>query len=361
MERMKKNINVFVALSGGVDSAVAAAQLIAEGYQVTGIHMDTWKDPKGLEADSEEPDSLTLARQTADLLGIQFVSLDLRAQFYDQVVRSFIHDYLEGKTPNPCLFCNPQIKWGILQNYALNHGADFFATGHYARIEHLESGKVRLLKGLDKNKDQSYVLSMLGQRQLSKSLLPLGEFMKEDVKIEARRRGLFFVDREESQDLCFLGRGDYRDFLSRYAPQATNPGKIINQQGKVIGEHEGLAFYTIGQRKGIRVAAPEPYYVTQKDHEKNQLIVGFAEGTFQSTLTANRVNWIASIPPRAGNTYSVMIRYRAKPVLAKLSSISNAEFRLKFIDEVRGITPGQVAVLYQGEECLGGGIIQTFS
>lgn len=354
-------MKVFVALSGGIDSAVAAAQLLAEGYQVTGIHMETWKDPKAQEDNSGKSDAYALATKTADLLGIQLISLDVRGQFYDQVVRAFINNYLVGKTPNPCLFCNPHFKWGILQTYALNHGADYFASGHYARIEHLDSGQVRLLKGVDVKKDQSYVLSMLTQNQLSKSLLPLGPMLKEDVRSEGRRLGLIFVDREESQDLCFLADGDYRDFLKRYAPQAVNPGDIVNQHGNVLGKHEGLAFYTIGQRKGIRVAAPEPYFVIRKDHEKNQLVVGFAQATLQSTLKAAQANWISDEPPIEGETYSVMIRYRAKPVFAVLINVSNEEFRLKFIDEVRGITPGQVAVLYNGEVCLGGGVIQTSS
>ena len=356
-----KSMKVFVALSGGIDSAIAAAQLLANGYQVTGIHMETWQHTESKEAESDNSNAISLAKQTADLLGIPFVLVNVREQFYKQVVRTFIRNFLAGKTPNPCLFCNPQIKWGILQSYALNHGADFFASGHYARIEHSDSGHVRLLRGVDKKKDQSYVLSMLSQNQLRKSLLPLGEFLKEEVWSEARRLGLILVDQEESQDLCFLGSLNYRDFLRRYAPHAISPGEIVNHKGKVLGEHEGLAFYTIGQRKGIRVAAPEPYFVIRKDREKNQLVVGFADEALESWLQADRANWIAGIPPVEGKTYSVMIRYRANPVFAVLSCVSNEKFRLEFINEVRGITPGQVAVLYNGEVCLGGGIIQTSS
>ncbi|MFN2303971.1 MAG: tRNA 2-thiouridine(34) synthase MnmA, partial [Anaerolineales bacterium] len=278
---------------------------------------------------------------------------------YDQVVQTFINDYLEGKTPNPCLFCNPHIKWGILQSYAFNQGADFFASGHYARIEYLGSGQVHLLRGKDPNKDQSYVLSMLTQSQLGRSLFPIGDMLKGEVRSLAHRLGLTFIDREESQDLCFLGNVDYRDFLIRYAPQAANLGEIVNERGEVLGEHNGLAFYTIGQRKGIRIAASQPYFVIGKDREKNHLVVGFVEQTERSNLIAIKPNWIAGKPPDEGKNYSVMIRYRAKPVNAALFYISSDEFRLEFNDGVRGITPGQAAVLYQGEVCLGGGIIHA--
>ena len=354
---MKKH--VFVAMSGGVDSTVTAVRLKDAGYQVSGIHMETWKDPKWLEAIQDGPNPARLAAEAAESIGVDFVSLDVREPFYNRVVRSFIEQYTAGRTPNPCLFCNPQVKWGILQEYALAQGADFFATGHYARIVDHESGQVQLLRGLDRTKDQSYVLSRLSQRQLSRSLLPLGEMTKAQVRAQARSLNLPVADRHDSQDLCFLGEVNYRDFLQRYAPQTAAPGQIVNTEGMILGEHEGLAFYTIGQRRGIRISAPEPYYVVAKDIENNRLIVGYADQAGKRHLAAVHPNWIMGDLPAGGEICDVMIRYRAKPVPATLLSTTSAEVRLEFNQPLRGITPGQVAVLYQGEVCLGSGIIES--
>jgi tRNA-specific 2-thiouridylase len=354
---MSNGAHVFVAMSGGVDSAVAAARLLDQGYRVTGIHMETWNDPKWEEARKDFPASAKLAQTSANALGIPFVNLDIQEHFFKTVVKKFIHQYLRGRTPNPCLFCNPQVKWGILQTYALSHGADYFATGHYARIERLPSGQVRLLRGVDETKDQSYVLSMLSQNQLSQSLLPLGALTKQDVRAIAQEMGLPAADQQDSQDLCFLGDLDYRDFLERYAPDSMAEGEIVDTSGRVLGQHQGLAFYTIGQRKGIGIAAPEPYFVIDKDHENNRLVIGFANETGKSSLTAVQPNWISGESPKTGDDFDVMIRYRTRPVPASLTLTSEDKFRLEFKHRIRGITPGQVAVLYQGDFCFGGGVI----
>lgn len=346
-------------MSGGVDSAVAASLLMEAGYQVTGIHMQVWQDPKWQKAQKSVPKPSTLAKSAAESLGIPFILLDVQDQFYRIVVEKFIEQYHAGKTPNPCLFCNPQVKWGILQNAALEQGAQFFATGHYARIVVTETGRVRLLRGVDRTKDQSYVLSMLDQFQLSRSLLPLGELTKSDVREKAKRMNLPVADCLDSQDLCFLGHVDYREFLQRFSPESIKPGEIVDLEGHILGEHQGLAFYTIGQRKGIQISAPEPYYVIGKDVKDNQLVVGFADQAGRDSLSAVQANWIAGEPPVVHEIYDVMIRYRAKPVPAVLESASLENFRLKFDYRLRGITPGQVAVLYRGEECLGGGVIRT--
>ncbi len=359
MGGMNTKKHVFVAMSGGVDSAVSAARLLKEGYRVTGIHMSTWVDPKWRAAIRGRPAPVESAKATAEGLGIPFVNLDVQDVFYEQVVRSFIRDYLDGLTPNPCLFCNPRVKWGILQTYALSQGGDYFATGHYARLDRQADGSVRLLRGVDRTKDQAYVLSMLSQERLQKSLLPLGTLTKTQVRAQARELGLEVADRQDSQDLCFLGEVHYRDFLERYAPEASEPGEIVDPDGRVLGEHGGLAFYTIGQRKGIRIAAPEPYYVIAKDTEKNQLVVGFAGQAGERTLTAGQANWISGEPPQQGKAYEVMIRYRARPRPVRLLSVGMTDFRLEFMEKVRGITPGQVAVLFDGETCLGGGVIHA--
>lgn len=354
---MKPIDHVFVAMSGGVDSAVTAALLLERGYRVTGIHMETWKDPKTLSDTQSLSTVPQLAHETADHLGIPFVSLDVKNQFYENVVKNFIHKYLLGYTPNPCLFCNPQVKWGILQAYAFEHQGDFFATGHYARIKGSESGRALLLRGIDSTKDQSYVLCMLSQSQLKKSILPLGEMTKDAVRSEARRLGLPAADREDSQDLCFLGSLDYRDFLQRFAPNSYEPGEIVTVDGEIVGKHLGLPNYTIGQRKGIQVAAEQPYYVIGKDIEHNQLIVGFANRAGKRMLIAAQPNWISGGPPEINETYFAMIRYRAKEEPAVLTSVTEDNFRLEFKKDLRGITPGQVVALYRGEVCLGGGVI----
>lgn len=356
---MNNHKRVFVAMSGGVDSTVSAVRLLEEGYRVTGIYMETWKDPKWSKIQQGSPESSAKAAEAAQSIGVPFVSLDVQDQFYQAVIRSFIEQYTAGKTPNPCLFCNPQVKWGILQTYALEQGADYFATGHYARIIHAEDGQARLLRGYDRSKDQSYVLALLSQSQLSRSLLPLGAMSKSEVRAYARELGLPVADRPDSQDLCFLGTVDYRDFLHRYAPESAAPGEIVDVEGNVLGQHEGLAFYTIGQRRGIRIAAAEPFYVIGKDPQSNRLVVGYANQAGKSRLKANHSNWIAGSPPSDDTTYEVMIRYRAEPVEASLISISTDEFRIKLSQPLRGITPGQVAVLYQDEVCLGGGIIHS--
>jgi tRNA-specific 2-thiouridylase len=319
--------------------------------------MEIWHDPAVHPSSINQPTTRQLSQLISEDLGIDFVSLDVRQRFYQDVVETFVNYYLEGQTPNPCLFCNPQIKWGILQSFALENGADYFATGHYARLERSKSGVFRLLKAVDQSKDQSYVLSMLTQSQLSKTLLPLGELKKSEVRARAQTSGLPAADRAESQDLCFLGQGDYRDFINRFSPGAIEPGDIVDVNGKVLGQHSGLPFYTIGQLKGIRIASSEPYYVIAKDLDQNQLVVGYAREAGAMFLTANHANWISGYAPQADQRYDVMIRYRSKPVSALLLDYKQGQFRLKFDHPLRGITPGQVVVLYQGEECLGGGVI----
>lgn len=358
MEAMAKQQHIYVGLSGGVDSAVAAALCLEAGYQVTGITMQTWIDPEVKTPDESVASSQLKAQAVADALKIPLVTVDLQERFFQDVVQTFIHNYTAGLTPNPCMLCNPQIKWGSLQSVALARGADFFATGHYARIETSDSGGVRLLRGLDANKDQSYVLAMLSQDQLARTRLPLGVLHKSEVLANAKKLGLSAADEPESQDLCFLRSGDYRAFLRRYAPDLIESGEIVNLEGKVLGEHEGLPFYTVGQRKGLRVGASEPYYVIRKDNLKRRLVVGFSDQAEKKMLWASGVNWIDNQPPNVNDIFDVMTHYRSRPVPARLLMATESEFRLEFLKSVVGVSPGQFAVLYRAEECLGGGIIQ---
>ncbi len=265
---------VVVAMSGGVDSSVAAALLKKQGYEVTGMMLRLWSEP-GRSAANRccAPDAMAMARRIAARLDIPFYAIDAQAPFHDTVVSYFTSGYESGRTPNPCLVCNQHIRWGFLLEQALATGAEYLATGHYARVQKDEAGHYHLLRGQDPAKDQSYVLHVLDQERLSHSLFPIGDFTKPQVRQLAQELGLPVASRPDSQDLCFLGGDDYRSFLVRNIPQVQMPGPILNREGEQLGEHQGLAFYTIGQRKGLSIpaAAPqaEPLYVIRKDIQTN--------------------------------------------------------------------------------------------
>jgi tRNA-specific 2-thiouridylase len=275
-----KDIRVVVAMSGGVDSSVAAALLKEQGYDVVGMMMRLWSEETmagGAHNRCCTPDQMADARRIANQLGIPFYVLDTKETFRNTVVQFFIDQHRDGVTPNPCLECNRQIRFDFLLNNALALEAQYLATGHYARVARDESGRFLLKKGLDEHKDQSYVLSVLGQSQLQHALFPVGEFTKPEVRQIAERFGLPTASKKDSQDLCFLGDGDYRRFLDQYAPEVMVAGPIKRTSGEVVGEHGGLANYTIGQRKGLGVHAPEPLNVVGMNPQANALIVGTAD------------------------------------------------------------------------------------
>lgn len=351
---------VVVAMSGGVDSSVAAALLVEQGYDVTGMMLRLWSEP-GTEESNRccTPDAMMLARRVAAKLGIPFYAVDAQEPFRQRVVQSFFDGYARGETPNPCTACNREIRWGLLLERARALGAEYLATGHYARLERDEGGTARLLRGLDRGKDQSYVLSVLSQEQLRQTLLPVGAYEKMRIREIAHNYRFPVADRPDSQDLCFLAGGDYRAFLQRHLPEVALPGKIIDRQGQVLGEHQGLAFYTIGQRKGIRIAAPEPYYVIEKDMDRNTLIVGALHELGQVSLLAQGVNWNSGAAPQDSIAAEVKIRYRAREAAAVVMPVGETEARIEFQEPLRDITPGQRVVFYQGEICLGGGTIRA--
>ncbi|HPH97254.1 MAG TPA: tRNA 2-thiouridine(34) synthase MnmA [Anaerolineaceae bacterium] len=355
---MDKKPQVVVGMSGGVDSSVAAALLVEKGYEVTGLMLRLWSEP-GEECANRccTPDSMFQARRVASQLGIPFYVVDAKEIFYQQVVEPFIASYLQGETPNPCLLCNRQVRWGTMLEHALALGGDLLATGHYARVETASDGSLRLLRGLDNNKDQSYVLSVLSPDQLSRSIFPLGGLTKPQVRAEAHRFGLPVAERAESQDLCFLGEGTYIDFLRRHAPNSFAPGPILNRKGETLGEHTGLPFYTIGQRKGLRIAAPAPLYVIEKDADRNALIVGHLEELGRSQLTGKQVNWLIA-PPAAPLRAQVKIRYKAADAWATLIPQEDQRVLVAFESPLRDITAGQRAVFYAGEQCLGSALIE---
>lgn len=346
-------------MSGGVDSSAAAALLVEAGYDVIGMMLRLWSEPG--TSDSNRccsPDAMALARQAAGQLGIPFYAVDAQAAFYDAVVQDFVRGYTSGVTPNPCLSCNRQIRWGLLLDHALALGANALATGHYARLATALNGSIQLKKAVDLEKDQSYVLHVLKQEQLRKTIFPLGEYSKTEVRAYARSANIPSASRSDSQDLCFLAGGDYRDFLVRNSPAVNNPGPIQSIEGQILGEHRGIAFYTIGQRKGLGLSSPQPLYVVRKDVQNNALIVGEAQNLGRKEMAVADINWVEGIDPEHPFRANVKTRYTAAelPALVTPQRFGNAE--IKFDKEVRDITPGQAGVIYDGDICLGGGIIQ---
>jgi tRNA-specific 2-thiouridylase len=351
---------VVVAMSGGVDSSVAAALLKEQGYDVTGMMLRLWSEP-GKEDSNRccTPDSMAQARRVAAKLDIPFYVVDAKDVFRETVVQYFLDGYANGETPNPCLLCNRQIRWTFLLDHALALGADFMATGHYVRRRTMDDGRSELLRAVDPSKDQSYVLHVLDQQKLNFALFPVGDYPKPEIRAIAEKYGLPTASRKDSQDLCFLAGEDYRNFLQRNAPEILTPGNIETPDGKVIGQHNGLANYTIGQRKGLGVASPVPLYVITKQTLRNTLIVGTQEQMGTSELTARDVNWVSGEVPREPFRAEVKIRYTAKEVPALVMPMDGNRVQVRFDAPVRDATKGQAAVFYRGDVLLGGGIIHS--
>jgi tRNA-specific 2-thiouridylase len=350
---------VVVAMSGGVDSSVAAALLKQQGYDVTGMMLRLWSEP-GKEDSNRccTPDAMALARRVAAHLDIPFYVVDAKEIFHATVVQTFLDGYAQGVTPNPCLICNRSIRWEYLLEHALALGAEFMATGHYVRRRVAEDGRtVQLLRAVDRTKDQSYVLHVLTQEKLARSLFPVGEYPKTEVRRLAGTFGLPTATRADSQDLCFLAGQDYRDFIRRNAVEIPRPGPIVTASGKTVGEHRGLAFYTIGQRKGLGIASPVPLYVMGKDAASNTLVVGTGEELGRSELIAAPVHWQGGRPPSGPLRAQVKIRYTAREVPAQVKPLEGGGARVRFDEPQRDITPGQAAVFYDGDLLLGGGTI----
>lgn len=355
---------VVVAMSGGVDSSVAAALMVEAGYDVVGMMMRLWTDDALGGAEHNRcctPEQMSDARRIADKLGIPFYVLDTKDIFRSTVVQYFIDQHRDGYTPNPCLECNRHIRFDWLLNNALALDADYLATGHYARITRNADGGWRLRRGLDADKDQSYVLSVMGQSQLARTKFPVGEYHKHEVRALAGELGLNVAGKKDSQDLCFLGNGDYRDFLRLHAPDVMAPGPIVNVKGEQLGEHRGLANYTIGQRKGLGISSNAPLYVLAMNPYKNALVVGARDQLGRDRLIAESVNWVSGAPPANNFRADVKIRYRARAQPASIEVGDSHTFSVKFDQPQRDITPGQAAVIYQGDSCLGGGVIARFA
>jgi tRNA-specific 2-thiouridylase len=348
---------VVVAMSGGVDSSVAAALLKQQGYDVTGMMLRLWSEP-GKEESNRccTPDAMAQARRVAGILDIPFYVVDAKNVFKETVVQYFLDGYARGETPNPCLLCNRQIRWTFLLDHAIALGAEFMATGHYVKKQSVE-GIHQLLRAVDHSKDQSYVLHVLKQDQLAHALFPVGEFPKPEIRRIAADFGLPTASRADSQDLCFLAGDDYRNFLQRNAPEILKSGEIVTTDGKLVGQHTGLANYTIGQRKGLNLVSPVPLYVITKQATNNMLVVGTLDELGFTELTARDVNWVSGKAPHDQFRAEVKIRYSAKEVEALVSPLEGNQVLIKFDAPVRDVTAGQAAVFYQDELMLGGGII----
>jgi len=350
---------VAVALSGGVDSAVACALLVEQGYEAVGLMMRLWAE-SGVDRSPLNRccslDAMDDARAVCRHLGIPFYAINYELPFIDRVVTPFVADYSRGLTPNPCLACNRQLKFGLLLQRALALDARYLATGHYARVGQAQDRFV-LLRGRDRDKDQSYALYMLGQDELGHVLFPVGGMRKDEVRSVAEDLALPVADKPESQEICFIPDDDYRRFLQSRIPEAFRPGPIVDRAGHVLGQHQGLPCYTIGQRKGLGIAAPEPLYVLEIDVAHNTLVVGTGRELGRQALLAEEVNWVAGMAPARPVQASVKIRLHGKEAPATVVPLPGERARVVFEEPQRDITPGQAAVFYDGETVLGGGRI----
>ncbi len=349
---------VIVAMSGGVDSSVAAALLKEQGYDVIGMMMRLWSEP-GKEESNRccTPDSMAQARRVAAILDIPFYVIDAKDVFRETVVEYFLDGYARGETPNPCLICNRKIRWTFLLDHALALGAEYMSTGHYVRIRRDENGKSELLRAVDRSKDQSYVLHVLGQDKLKHALFPVGDYTKPEIRWIAEKHGLPTASRKDSQDLCFLAGEDYRNFLKRNAAEMLKPGEIVTRDGRLLGEHNGLANYTIGQRKGLGVDSPVPLYVLGKNIGNNTLVVGTQDELGSTELTAYDVSWVSGESPAEPFRADVKIRYTAKEAEALVVPMEGNQVQVRFDAPQRDVTAGQAAVFYQGDRLIGGGLI----
>ncbi len=373
-----KTKKVIVAMSGGVDSSVAAALLKNQGYDVSGVFMHFWHDiADKLEAidmrienkccsrEAEES-----ARRTAQKIGIKFYSINVSGEFKKAVVDYFLREYNRGRTPNPCIECNRKIKFGILIDKALAIGADYVATGHYARRLKLKAQNqglqrsnpkfiYKLLKARDTNKDQSYFLYTLTQKKLKHCLFPIGDYTKDQVREIAKTCGFEVHSKRESQEICFVQSKYYGDFLRKYLKLV--PGDIVDSNGNVLGKHKGLPLYTIGQRRDIGIGGTGPYYVIKMDYQKNQLVVTNKKrdkNLFSKELIAEKVNWISADVPKLPLRAKAKARYRMNESPATIEKASNRDYIVRFSKAQRAIMPGQSVVFYRGSEVLGGGIIK---
>lgn len=349
-------IKVLVAMSGGVDSSAAAALLIEQGYAVSGATMQIWSEDE-ISRGIGSNEAVTDAKKVAAQLGIEHFTFDFSAEFKENVIAPFISDYLSGRTPNPCIFCNKSMKFGLFLERALEMGFDYIATGHYATIFVDEDG-YHLSRSEFDSKDQTYVLYNMNQHILSHLLLPVGNMEKSEIRAYAERAGIEVANKPDSQEICFIADDDYARYIKENSDYEDKIGDFIDHKsGGILGKHKGIIHYTIGQRKGLGIALGEPRFVTQIDAENNRVILGSNEDTFCSSLIAERVNFISGKPLLSPARFTAKARYSAKPSDCIVTPLENGLFSVKFDSPVRAITPGQSVVFYNENEVVGGGII----
>jgi tRNA-specific 2-thiouridylase len=350
---MDKGRKIAVGMSGGVDSSVAALLLREQGHQVVGLTLfmrDRATRCVGLE-------DVQRARKVAEKLGIEHHIVDARQAFEQLVVRHFADEYAAGRTPSPCVRCNPLIKFGLMLDHALKLGCDAIATGHYIRNECEADGLFHLRRGLDANKDQSYFLHRLTQQMLARARFPLGTMVKDDVRALANRRGVFAAGQSDSQDLCFVGDEGYIPFVKKYHPELAGTGHFVDGNGTILGQHEGFYRYTIGQRKGIGIAGEQPYYVKEIRAESNDVVIGVKDEVFSHSCRLVDVAWISGTAPANCRGLTVQVRYRSRPVAVEVAKQDSESWLLDLAEPQFAITPGQAAVFYRDDELLGGGWI----
>jgi tRNA-uridine 2-sulfurtransferase len=357
------NTKVVVGMSGGVDSSVAAYLLKQQGYEVIGVFMKNWEEDDTAEY-CAAADDMADANAIAERLDIPFKTINFAAEYWDRVFEYFLEEYRSGRTPNPDIMCNKEIKFKAFLDYAKILGADYIATGHYARVQR-QDGESTMLRGLDDNKDQTYFLYTLQQAQLNKTLFPVGELQKSEVRRIAEEQQFITAHKKDSTGICFIGERKFKDFLQQYLP--AQPGNIEDDQGNVIGSHSGLMYHTLGQRKGIGLggmanASEEPWYALKKDMQRNVLIVGqgHEHPLLQSRgLIASQLHWVAANAPVSPFRCTAKSRYRQQDFDCRVERLDDNNWQVTFDQQQRAITPGQSVVFYDGETCLGGGIIDT--
>jgi len=354
------NNKVMIGMSGGVDSSVAAYLLKEQGYEVIGVFMKLWEGQHETERACCSLSAAEDARRVADRIGIPFYVINMKKPFMEKVVDYFVDEYLLGRTPNPCIACNKHIKFDEFLKKAIMLGCDHVATGHYAKVEYSsEHGRFLLKKSATDEKDQTYALYNMTQEQLSRTVLPLGEYNKGEIREIAANIGLVTANKPDSQEICFVEDNDYASFVKSMSKKKIQPGNFVDRQGNVLGRHEGIIKYTIGQRKGLGIALGWPAYVVDIDPGTNSVVLGTNEEVFKKGLVANDVNLIAYDRIEDGMKVEAKVRYNARPKPATVYNIDGGRIKLVFDDRERAITPGQSVVMYQGDIVVGGGIIES--
>lgn len=356
----QKKGRVLVAMSGGVDSSVAAALLVKEGYECIGVTMQLWPDdlPTSDESGCCSLSAVEDARRVANKLGMPYYVLNFAHSFAEDVIEQFAAEYLKGRTPNPCIVCNEKVKFGTFLQKAIELECDYVATGHYCRSGFDEErGRYVIRMGKDPSKDQSYTMYGLTQEQISRVLFPLGEYMKEDVRMIAEELDLITARKPDSQEICFVPNNDYRGFMERYAPESKRPGNIVDMDGNMLGQHDGISFFTIGQRRGIGIAHPTPLYVVEIDEKTDTVIVGPKEAIEGFSLLADPVNFVAVEELSKPMEVTCKIRYRVQAAPAVIQPDARGGVITNFEMPQRAISPGQSVVWYDGDVIIGGGII----